>query len=272
MSRKIDLVLADVDGTLVTNDKRLTEPTKSAVAELRRAGIRFAVTSGRPPRGMHMISEPLAIDTPLAGFNGGVMMAPDFEKVMESHPLPDEIIGSAIELLDEYGLDAWVYTQRRWLVRNRSAPHVGSERNTVRFEPELVERFVADDLRPVVKIVGVTDDQTRMRACTEAAQSTFGNDVTANCSQPYYLDITSAKANKGAVVDALSRILGIPHECIATVGDMPNDVAMFERSGLSIAMGNAEDGVKRQAHHATSSNEEDGFAHAMERFVLGTTS
>lgn len=269
MSRTVDLVLADVDGTLVTNDKRLTQATRRVVAALRQAGIRFAVTSGRPPRGMRMISEPLAIDTPLAGFNGGIMMAPDFEQVMESHDLPGEAVGQAIGFLDGHGLDAWVYTHKRWLVRDRSAPHVERERNTVQFEPEVVHRFVAEDLSPVVKIVGVTDDRAKMQTCIAAARRVFGDDVTANCSQPYYLDITSASANKGAVVDALSRLLEIPHERIATIGDMPNDVAMFGRSGLSIAMGNAADTVKRHARHATSSNEAEGFAAAMERFVLG---
>lgn len=269
MSRSVDLVLADVDGTLVTNDKRLTDATIRTVEALRHAGIRFAVTSGRPPRGMHMISEPLAIDTPLAGFNGGVMMAPDFDEVVESHELPGEVTGRAVDLFDEHGLDAWVYTETRWLVRDRSAPHVERERDAVRFEPEVIERFAPEERGPVVKIVGVTDDQAKMQACLAAARRIFGEDVTANCSQPYYLDITSAWANKGAVVDALSCLLEIPRERIATIGDMPNDVAMFGRSGLSIAMGNAADAVKLQAHHVTSSNEEDGFASAIERFVLG---
>lgn len=269
MSRAIDLVVADVDGTLVTNDKELTMATKRAVRALGDAGIRFAITSGRPPRGMRMLSEPLAIDTPLAGFNGGVMMAPDFGQVVESHDVPDDVVRRAIDLLDDHGLDAWVYTHDRWLVRDSAAPHVDREQHTVRFAPEVVEHYAPSDLRRVVKIVGVTDDDAKMKACLDAARKEFGEDVTANCSQPYYLDITNVRANKGAVVDALSRHLDIPRDRIATIGDMPNDVAMFRRGGLAIAMGNAGDDVKRAAHHhVTASNEEDGFAEAMERFVL----
>ena len=268
MSRAVDLVIADVDGTLVTNDKRLTAATKQAVDALREAGIRFAITSGRPPRGMRMLSEPLAIDTPLAGFNGGVMMAPDFSRVVASHDLQDDVIGKAIDLLDDHDLDAWIYTHDRWLVRDGAAPHVDREQRTVEFEPEIVERYEVSSLHGVVKIVGVTDDAGRMKSCLAAAHKAFGDGVTADCSQPYYLDITSAHANKGAVVDAMSNELGIPRERIATIGDMPNDVAMFARSGLSIAMGNADDSVKRKAHHATGGNEEDGFAEAMKRFVL----
>lgn len=269
MSGGIGLLLADVDGTLVTNAKELTAATKRAVRALGAAGIRFAITSGRPPRGMRMLSEPLRIDTPLAGFNGGVMMAPDFGRVVESHDVPEEVVRRAIDLLDEHGLDAWVYTHDRWLVRDRDAPHVAREKSTVRFEPEVVERYAAGELAGVVKIVGVSDDEAVMKRGLEAARRAFGEEVTANCSQPYYLDITNARANKGAVVDALSRHLGIPRERIATIGDMPNDIDMFTRGGLSIAMGNAGDEVKQAADHVTAGNEEDGFAMAVERFVLG---
>ena len=268
MSRKIELVLADVDGTLVTNEKELTEDAKRAVADLHKAGIKFAITSGRPPRGMAMVSQPLGIDTPIAGFNGGVLTAPDLETVIDSHDLPGEVIKRAIDLLGKHDLDAWVYTKRRWLVRDKSAPHVDREGRTVRFDPEVVEDFSDDDLKTVVKIVGITDDQAKMKQALKAAQDEFGDNVTAACSQPYYLDITNAKANKGAVVDSLSRILKIEPDRIATIGDMPNDITMFKRSGMSIAMGHSDEVVKSAASHVTDSNENEGFAKAMRRFIL----
>jgi Cof subfamily protein (haloacid dehalogenase superfamily) len=268
MNGRIDLVLADVDGTLVTNDKRLTERAKRAVADLRRAGIKFAITSGRPPRGMAMVSTPLAIDTPIAGFNGGVLLAPDMTTVLNAYDLPDDVIGKAIALLDGHGLDVWIYTKTRWLIRDAAAPHVARETSTVQFDAEVVDHFSADDLKTVVKIVGVTDEKAKMQAALAAATKEFGDQVTAACSQPYYLDITNAKANKGAVVDKLSELLNIPHERIATIGDMPNDVTMFRRSGVAIAMGNADDDVKSHAKFTTDSNEDEGFAKAIERFIL----
>jgi len=96
-----------------------------------------------------------------------------------------------------------------------------------------------------------------------------GQHVSAALSQPYYLDVTHPQANKGEVVAALSTLLAIPIAHIATIGDMPNDVLMFERSGLSIAMANASAEVQRAATFVTASNTEEGFALAMERFVLG---
>ena len=94
--------------------------------------------------------------------------------------------------------------------------------------------------------------------------------MSAALSQPYYLDVTHPKANKGEVITALSALLAIPTAQIATIGDMPNDVLMFERSGVSIAMANASAEVQHAAKFVTTSNTEEGFALAMERFVLGT--
>ncbi len=80
--------------------------------------------------------------------------------------------------------------------------------------------------------------------------------------------MTHPDANKGAVVRYLSGLYGIPLEAIATIGDMPNDVLMFAHVGLSIAMGNASLEVQRAARRITASNQEDGFAEAVDRFVL----
>ena len=90
-------------------------------------------------------------------------------------------------------------------------------------------------------------------------------------SQRYYLDVTPPGFDKGTFVQALSAHLGIPRESIATIGDMQNDVPMFKQSGLSFAMGNASDAVKAQATHVTASNQDDGFAQAMEQILRDGT-
>jgi Cof subfamily protein (haloacid dehalogenase superfamily) len=261
----IAAVLADVDGTLVTQEKVLTERAVAAVSGLRQQGIAFAVTSGRPPRGMAMLVEPLGLTTPISAFNGGVIVRPDMT-VIEQRTIPQHVVAPAVELLDAHGLDAWLYSGADWLVRDPGAPHVDRETRTVRFEPTVVQSF--DGVRDVAKIVGISDDHDLVAAATDAAREQLGDHVSAAQSQPYYLDITHPHANKGEVVRYLSRALGIPAERFATIGDMPNDVLMFARSGLSIAMGNAGAEVQRAARRVTASNEDDGFAKAIERFVL----
>lgn len=266
-SPDIRLLLSDVDGTLVTNDKVLTEAAKAVVGDLRRAGIAFAITSSRPPRGLRMLIEPLALQTPLAGFNGGLYVNPDLS-VIERHKLDPTTAKRTVALLLDQGLDVWVYTETDWLVRDLAGVHVTREAWILQFAPSVVAAFTDVHLAHAVKIVGVSDDLERVAACEGHARTVLGDTASAARSNPYLLDVTNPQANKGAVVLALAEILNIAPTQIATIGDMPNDVMMFAKSGLSIAMGNASDAVKAQAHHVTASNEDDGFASAVRRFVL----
>ncbi len=266
MAPPIRLFLADVDGTLVTNDKILTDRAIAAVAKLRQAGIVFAITSGRPPRGMSMLIEPLQLTTPIAAFNGGVYVRPDMS-VIEQHVIPDDVTPAVIDLLGTHGLDVWIYRGADWFIRDPKAPHVARETWTVKFDATVVDSF-ASVSDAVAKITGVSDDYDAVQKGVDAVRERFGDHVSAARSQPYYADVTNPSANKGAVAQYLSRTYQIPPEQIATIGDQPNDVLMFAHSGLSIAMGNASQEVQKAARRVTTSNEDEGFANAVERFVL----
>ncbi len=264
----IKLVLADVDGTLVTEQKELTARAQAAVRKLSERGIQFAITSGRPPRGMAMLTEPLALTTPIAGFNGGVFTHPDLS-VIESHTLAPEATRQTIALIRKHGLDAWLYTGTDWLIRKQDAPHVAREQWTVKFPPKVVAEFADADLDQAVKIVGVSDDHDLLAKVETEVQKALGEHASAARSQPYYLDVTNPEANKGGVVAYLCRVLKVAPEAVATLGDQPNDVLMFRKTGFSIAMGNSGDDVKKQASAVTDSYNDEGFAKAIERFVLG---
>ena len=265
---RIRLVLADVDGTLVTKDKVLTPRAIAAVGALHARGIAFAVTSGRPPKGMAMLVAPLALTTPVSGFNGGLVVEPDLVTVLESRTLPREAAETTLALLERLGLDAWVYSGEDWLIRDPAAPHVAREAATVKFDAKLVPRFEGDMLDHVVKIVGISDDLDLVHRAETEAQKTLGDRASAARSQPYYLDVTHPEANKGGAIAWLSRHLGIPENEIATLGDQPNDVLMFRPSGLAIAMGNASAEVQDEADRVTASYDDEGFARAVEDFIL----
>src|SRR6202789_4048173 len=149
--RDIRLLLADVDGTLVTQDKVLTDQTIAVAQELREAGITLAITSGRPPRGMSMLIAPLKLEGAIAGFNGGVFVNPDLS-VIESHLLDAAVARETLQLILDQGLDAWLYTETEWLIRDAKAPHVAREAWTVKFDARVVSEFTAADLKDAVKI------------------------------------------------------------------------------------------------------------------------
>lgn len=148
---------------------------------------------------------------------------------------------------------------------SRSHP-VAREEATVRFAPTVVASI--EPVRDVVKIVGVSDDPEAMAAAAFSVEERFGQSVSAVRSQPYYLEITHPQANKGAVVDYAVSQLGIPAQAVAVLGDMPNDLLMFEKAALRIAMGNAMPEVKARADHVTKSNDDEGFANAVDWYVL----
>jgi Cof subfamily protein (haloacid dehalogenase superfamily) len=291
----VRLVVADVDGALVTPDKVVTPRARAAIRKIIESGIAFTIASARPPLGMKMLIDDLQLQEPIAAFNGGLFVRSDLS-VIRGNLLPREAVQRVIDILTNHKLDVWIYSDRDWFVPSRHGPYVDREEWEVKFPP-IVEVFkrvglteaptihdlpftryfqamhhpvqvVPKLLNRVAKIVGVSDDLEAVARCETDVQQKCGKHVSAARSQPYYLDVTHPKANKGEVVTVLSEMLHVPTANIATIGDMPNDVSMFKRSGVSIAMGNASSDVQHAARFVTSSNKEEGFALAMERFVL----
>jgi transaldolase len=263
---RISAVLTDVDGTLVTQDKVLTPRAIASVKALRERGLVFTITSGRPPFGMKMLVEPLGLAMPMAAFNGGVILLPD-QSILDERLLPEYLLPSLLDVIQSHGLELFVFRSHDWFVRSLNAPRVARETANIQRAPVVVSSF-DDVLNRVVKVVGVCNDHAQVAKCEAAVQEVFGDQVSAARSTPYYLDVTHPAANKGVVIERLSRYLKIPLERIAALGDQPNDVLMFKRAGLSVAMGNATDEVKRQASVVTTSHSDEGFANAIEQFIL----
>jgi Cof subfamily protein (haloacid dehalogenase superfamily) len=282
-SKKISVLLSDVDGTLVDSQKRITARAKTAIQKLSEAGIKFAVTSGRPPRGMKMIVEEVNLSTPIAAFNGGMLVEPGTMKVLVQQTLDAEIAEAVIERVGEFGLDVWVYAGVDWYLRDLNTSHREKEERTVRFSPKVVKNFDEALHQGVAKVVGVNDNYELVAKAEKGITEEFEHGAYAKCtttsrdcepsvsaarSQPYYLDVTHPKANKGYVVEMLAELLKIPPAEFATIGDMPNDMLMFKESGYSIAMGQASEEVKKSATYITAGMDDEGFAKAIENFVL----
>jgi Cof subfamily protein (haloacid dehalogenase superfamily)/HAD superfamily hydrolase (TIGR01509 family) len=264
----IKLLIADVDGTMVTKAKELTARTREAVDRLRAAGVLFTITSGRPPRGMASVVQALGLTHPVAAFNGGMYVKADLQTVMAQRTIPPAVAHQVVDDLLRAGLDVWVYQGADWFLRDPEAFRVARERSNVGFEPT-VTRDLHGVLEAAVKIVGVSEDRSLVMRCEAELGERLGAEASAARSTAFYLDVTHPEANKGMVVREASRLLGIPLDEIATIGDMLNDVPMLAITGHGIAMGNAGPEVQRVARHVTTSNEEDGFARAIEAFVLG---
>ncbi|HTV45994.1 MAG TPA: Cof-type HAD-IIB family hydrolase [Stellaceae bacterium] len=265
--RPISLVVSDVDGTLVTTGKVLTPRAIAAVLRLHERGIAFSICSSRPPFGQRMLVAPLRLALPFGGYNGGAIVNPDLSPV-EQKLLSPEAARDTIAMLEEHGITSiWVFTGNAWLIRDRAGDHVDLEIHTIATPPTLVPSFTGH-LDTVAKIVGASKDHARVAKAVAAGQAALRGRATVLQSQPYYCDVTPPGIDKGRLVDLLAARLAITREEIAVLGDMGNDVEMFRRAGFPIAMGNATPEVKALARAVTASNDEDGFALAIEQHIL----
>jgi Cof subfamily protein (haloacid dehalogenase superfamily) len=258
---RIALVVSDVDGTLLTKDKTLTDGALRAVRRLHDAGIGFTITSSRPALGMRFLIEPLAITLPVGPFNGSSIVDPQL-KPIEQHLIPASAAERSLAVLDQFGVDIWLFTNDQWLTRNGDGEYVPHEKLAIRADPTIIKDF-SPYVSAACKIVGASSDAALLQRCEAAIKQAVGTQATAVRSQTYYLDVTPPGCDKGTFVQAMAKHQGISTDAVATIGDMQNDLAMFKTSGLSIAMGNATDDVKQQATQVTTSNEDEGFAGAI---------
>ena len=263
---KVSLIVSDVDGTLIDENKVLTDKTKAAVQKLREAGILFTITSARPPFGLERVAKTLELQYPIGSFNGGLISTPE-GKLVERTFLDANMIPQIATTLGNFGLDIWLYSDRHWYVKKLHGFHVEHHQDTLQFKPSAIENFEQIEDK-IFKIVGVGRDYDAVAQCEAETQKQFGNSLAAARSQPYNLDITHPQANKGKAVKQIARHLNIPLAEVVTIGDNFNDISMFTTSGTSIAMGNADAEVQKKATYVTASNQEEGFAQAIERFIL----
>jgi Cof subfamily protein (haloacid dehalogenase superfamily) len=259
---RIALVVSDVDGTLLTKNKTLTDGAKAAAHRLHQAGIGFTIVSSRPTIGMGFLIEPLSIMLPVGAFNGSSIVDAQL-KPIEQHLISPAVAQRSLDVLREFGVDIWLFTNDRWLTRNPDGEYVPHEKLAIKHDPTIISDFTPY-LAGACKIVGASSDAPLLQRCEVAMREAIGAEATAVRSQTYYLDVTPPGRDKGTFVETMAKRLGIATNAIVTIGDMQNDLAMFAKSGISIAMGNATDDVKKHSTHVTDTNERDGFSGAVE--------
>src|SRR5476649_2797559 len=169
---RIELVVSDVDGTLVTKDKTLTDAAKSAVRSLRAAGIGFTITSSRPTIGMRFLIEPLEITLPIGAFNGSSIVDPQLNPI-EQHLIPAAAAERSLAVLTQFGVDIWLFTNDQWLTRNVDGEYVPHEKRAIRADPTIIGDFTPY-LSAACKIVGASSDAALLQRCEVAMLKAMG--------------------------------------------------------------------------------------------------
>lgn len=264
----IRFMLSDIDGTLLRADHSLSRANIDAVRKLRDAGILFTVASSRPPRAMRQQIADLGIDLPTVAFNGANIINPD-GSLLTAHRIAPAAARACLELFATEQVAVWVFADDQWLLIDPHGDYVEHERNTLGYDFVQVADF-GDYLDRIDKIVASSKDFELLKRLEIKLNPLIADSALAARSQSYYLDVTALDANKGTALATLAEVLGVELAQTAAIGDAGNDVAMFLRAGLSIAMGQAETAVKTQANYVTGSNQEDGLATAIQRYILPT--
>jgi Cof subfamily protein (haloacid dehalogenase superfamily) len=261
------LVVCDLDGTLVDSDKRLRPAEIAAVRRLDAAGIGFAVISARPRSGVMPIVEALGLDGEQAAFNGGTIFRRD-GAVVRRETVDEAVVRGMFALTRNVAVEPWVFAGDRWHAAAGRGLHADRERKSSNQEPIVTADF-APLYGDVDKLTFVSDDEPLLRGLREQALARFGARATIVQSQTYYLDVTPLAGNKGDGIRALAASRGVDLADTVAIGDQANDLAMLDRAGFGIVMGNAPDKVKACAGAVTLSNDEDGVAYAIDTLILG---
>jgi Cof subfamily protein (haloacid dehalogenase superfamily) len=261
----IRLVVSDVDGTLVDKKKQLTSATIGAVRQLRDAGIGFTIISARPRSGMMAIARTLEIDAPMGAFNGGTIFHRD-GRVVRQDFVPRAVVEGMFALAEGVEADIWVFAGDVWYASTDRGAHVGSERLASDQDPVITTDFGAlyDRVDKITFVSDAPDVLTDLRTRAKSLET----QATIMQSQTYYLDVTASNGNKGDGITLLADAMDTPLSATCAIGDQANDVPMFARAGLSIAMGQGPEEVRAKADHVTGGNDADGVAQAIAGIIL----
>lgn len=260
------LLVSDIDGTLVRDDKSLSDAVVDAVKRLEAAGVPTSLISARPASGILWIAERLGLTGALGAFNGGTIVQPD-GTIVSAERLAPEVASRALELVDQPDVIVWLFHAGRWYAQRADDDHTPRERRSANQEPTFREDL-SGLLDQVDKIVAVSDDHEMLAGLEASVAKALGEAATVARSQPYYLDITAPAANKGDGIAALAKAAGVDLSEVVAIGDQRNDLPMLGRAGLSIAMAQGPQEVRDAADHVTAANEEDGVARAIADIVL----
>ena len=262
----IRLLLCDIDGTLVRHDKSLPDENIAAIRALSARGVAVSLISARPPAGMLAIADKLGLSGPFGAFNGGTIFTEDGTELC-AEQVPPALAEQLLALYREAKVTIWLFATNRWFSSDLTNSHTPREVISSGLQPEEMLDVTAL-LGDVDKLVAVCDDRDAMDAVEALAGKLVGTSATLVRSQDYYLDCTALAANKGDGVTRLAALYGVPLSEVAVIGDQANDVAMFRRAGLAIAMGQAKPEVEAAADCVAASNEDAGVADAIRRYVL----
>ncbi len=264
------IIVLDLDGTLTNAEKKITPRTREALMKAQQKGARIVLASGRPTYGIVPIAEELEIAKYggyIMAFNGGKITNWESRKTIFEQKLEDELVPQIYQQAMDAQMQILTYRGEEILATSDTDEYVQHEAFINKMPVAATANFLEEVEYPVNKCLVVGEPTALHQLELKMAKQMEGK-ISVYTSAPFFLECVPLNIDKAASLDRLLKLLNITKEEVIACGDGHNDLSMIEYAGLGVAMANAEEDVKAAANYVTLSNEEDGVAAVVEKFML----
>ncbi|MCD7936376.1 MAG: Cof-type HAD-IIB family hydrolase [Tannerellaceae bacterium] len=268
---KYKLLVLDVDGTLLNNQKEITPHTRKTLQKAQQMGVRVVLASGRPTHGLMSIAKELELDKYngyVLSYNGGRIFDMKEDKILFEKRVNPEMIPYLEQKANENGFAIFTYYYDTILTNQPENPHIQAEAALNKMSVKGVENFSEAIDFWACKIMLVSDNEVALVGLEKHWKKRLGGVFDVFRSEPYFLEVVPENIDKANTLGILLETIGVNSEEVIAIGDGVCDISMIQSVGLGIAMGNAQYSVKRCTDYTTGSNEEDGVATAIEKHII----
>lgn len=264
------LIAIDMDGTLLKEDKSVSERTKNAIKAAKDKGVHVVIATGRPIDGVRRYLEELNMlgeNDYVLSYNGGLVLKTKSREVISKISLTGSDLHYLHNLSKKLGVNIHAFSEIHGLITPKNSKYTEVEANINNIKISINDYSEIEDDHSIIKVMMIDEPEVLQKAVDNLPQEVYDK-YTVVRSTPYFLEFLNKAVNKGTGVELLAKHLGVKQDEIMTFGDAGNDLDMIVYAGMGVAMANAFDEVKEAANYITDSNEEDGVAKAIEKFVL----
>lgn len=264
------LIALDMDGTLLTSDKKVSESNEAAIKAAEKKGVKIVLASGRPLAGLTRYLEELDLlkgDDFVLSFNGGLVQNTKTGEIVSKVSLKGADLKYIYEISKSLNINIHAFSAKEGLIAPKASQYTEYEATLNGIDFTIKDFSEVDDDEDIIKVMMI-DPQEMLDPAIEKLPNEVYEKYSVFKSAPFFLEFTNKEVDKGLGLKRLGEHLGIKQEEIIACGDAGNDLSMVKYAGLGVAMGNATDEVKEAAEFITSSNDEDGIALVIEKFIL----
>lgn len=264
------MIALDLDGTLTNSDKIITPQTKDALFEYQEHGGRIVLASGRPTQGIVPLAEELELHKYggfILAFNGSRIVNCETGEVLFNQTLEREQTARLHELAQEYSINILTYEGNRIYTENAEDKYAKVEQFITKMDMVQVPDIAKAVKEPVNKCL-MTGEPEKVAYVEEQVKAAMGSQINVYRSQDFFLELVPQNIDKAASLDSLLKGLNMTRQDLIACGDGFNDLSMIQYAGLGVAMSNADPEIQKAADYVTFSNDEDGIAHVLHKFIF----